>query len=270
MRADARTQSARGIVRCRIAHTSQSLFGRESQSQNQRSSRLRQPVVASLQPPEGKWDWLGGETRCFAFKEPLHILPGQRDKHVGHRVFIGIFEPGQRFQDVRQAVAHVGVFLLKPFERCGKAVWLRHGVEIDEIPFRSTACYRAQFHTGDVAGIGQTHAEEGYKRKEHRIGVGKKADFDTLNCRVQGFRGLRCQSETGEGLQPPNQRFGFYRLAAEKIEVMRVAVSEVECKAPCPRQGTTGQGCRLPGDRGGCARPPGRSLPHATRVLCFP
>ncbi len=77
-------------------------------------------------------------------KEPFHLLPGQWCKQVGHRVLLGVFKPGQGFQKVRQVVTHACLFLLEPFEQLGKAVQLRHGVEIDEIPLRPSACDRGK------------------------------------------------------------------------------------------------------------------------------
>jgi hypothetical protein len=100
------------------------------------------------------------QTRDFHEEELRYLFPIERDEHMRHRIFIGVIEEGQRFEQVDSVVAGLCELRGKHSQNLGEAIALGAQVKVDKVAFGSTARDGTQFHAGDIARIGNCHAEK--------------------------------------------------------------------------------------------------------------
>src|SRR5579864_2946163 len=117
----------------------------------------------------------------FPQKELLHRVPVERHEHVGHWVFFGIAEKGQRLEDVDSAVVGLRELLIEEPQNLLEAILLRAQVKIHEVALGAAARDGTHLHARDVARVGNRNFEERVGWKEYWVGIAEKANFGFLD-----------------------------------------------------------------------------------------
>src|SRR5260370_39764184 len=96
------------------------------------------------------------------------------------------------------------------------------------MPLGPAACQRADFHGCDISKVGNWNAVKRHVREQEWILISEKADFGSLNVRMQRLRGFGHKRTPRHLLKPLQQGFFVKKLIHKEIQVQREPMTQVE------------------------------------------